>query len=136
MKHSKSLLTSLAIVLTVLFSIHATAQSKHTKKDFYIAVEKTDTGVTMKCLKGCAWTDLSFSVNGKKAQSVDQHGMFSDASQRQTPDAKFLDFEFSITRENDTYILKGLKGTSWQALSFKTTNGSQFFNSKGLLKAQ
>jgi len=138
MKHSKSLLTSFVLVLTLLFSINVTAQSKHDhlKKDFIITVEKTDTGVKMKCLKGCAWTDLSFSTNGKNAQAVDQFGMFNAQSQRQTPNPKLLDFEFSISKQNKTFTLNGLKGTKWQQLSFDLKNNAQFFNSKGLLKVQ
>jgi len=133
MKHSKSLLTALTLVLTLLFSINTTAQSN--EKDFTIIVEKTDDGVKMKCIKGCAWTDLAFSIHGKNAQSVDQFGMFSASSKRQTPDPKFVDFEFSVVRENNTFVLNGLKGTSWKTLNLKPTNAT-FFNKNGLLKVE
>ena len=135
MKHSKSLLTALTLVITLLFSVNTTAQSKSQKKDFTILVEKTDDGVKMKCIRGCAWTELVFSLNGRGPQSVDQFGTFNAESKRQTVDPKLLDFEFSISRKNNTFVLNGLKGTNWQTLSL-TSKSSQFFNKDGLLRAQ
>jgi len=138
MKHSKSLLSLLSLAIALLFSINTTAQHDHksTKKDFTILVETTDNGIKMKCIRGCAWENLSFSINGRNAQSVDQFGTFNAESKRQIADPKHLDFEFSIARKNNAFVLHGLKGTNWQTLNIINSKNGQFFNKDGLLQVQ
>ncbi|MEZ5044664.1 MAG: hypothetical protein R2828_32510 [Saprospiraceae bacterium] len=40
-----------------------------------ITVAKTDNGISLKGLKGTAWTDLSFSLRNSQRRMIDQFGM-------------------------------------------------------------
>jgi hypothetical protein len=43
--------------------------------EFEITVRRTETGVTLTCSRGCAWTELSMGGMGADAHGVDQFGM-------------------------------------------------------------
>jgi len=52
-----------------------TLKSDSKLADFLITIKQTDRGISLKGIKGTAWTDLSFSLSDKGTQSIDQNGM-------------------------------------------------------------
>ena len=38
-------------------------------------ITKTDNGISLKGIKGTAWTDLSFSLRNNQTQAIDEMGM-------------------------------------------------------------
>lgn len=45
--------------------------------NFLFFIERTENGVKMRGVKGTAWTHLTFGMEGKKSQGVNQMGMTS-----------------------------------------------------------
>ena len=52
-----------------------TLKSESKLADFLITIKLTDTGISLKGIKGTAWTDLSFSLSDNGIQTIDQNGM-------------------------------------------------------------
>jgi len=52
-----------------------TLKSDSKLADFLITIKLTDTGISLKGIKGTAWTDLSFSLSDNGIQTIDQNGM-------------------------------------------------------------
>jgi hypothetical protein len=68
------LVKTLVVVGLVLGAWHlGEAQSRVAQ--FHLTVQRTATGIKMECTQGCAWTALSFSLSGDRAQAVDGMGM-------------------------------------------------------------
>ncbi len=112
----------IAIAFIFTLSTTSTAQENKTgnSKNFKIIIEKTKNGVKLKCLKGCAWTDLSFSLRNGYQQPVDENGMAETdiLSSNKYQDPNFAHFLFTIGKTKDGIQIKGLKGTDWSGLSF------------------
>jgi len=122
----KSALNLLIVVLLLSTSSKLFAQEKTTDlKDFKIVIEKTDNGIKMKSKKGCAWIDLSFTLNNDRPQAVDEYGMTELNTVSKNKDEKLADFLFTITKTEEGIELKGIKGTAWTNLSFTLTKNEK-----------
>jgi len=68
---------SVILVTTTLMIWQAWAGSGERPVPFSIVVTQTAKGVEMKCQKGCAWKELTFSCNGKIpcSATVDERGV-------------------------------------------------------------
>ncbi|WP_299884741.1 hypothetical protein [uncultured Lacinutrix sp.] len=124
---SKSFLSVLCLAIALLTTTLTSAQSKSKEKDFVISIKKDAQNMTLRCIRGCAWTNLEFDLNSVK--TVDQYGTVSADSKSQNQDPKLASFQFSIDFVNGKFVLKGLKGTAWNTLNFE----SEIINKDGVL---
>ena len=111
----KGLLTKYLIALFVLVACNEPiAQEKSSMgfKDFKVVIEKTETGIKMQSLNGCAWTDLSFSINTDQPQAIDEYGMTFLDSASSANASHLADFLFTITKTENGIVLKGIEGTA------------------------
>jgi hypothetical protein len=134
MKNSSKLaFPILGLIMIMLTTTVASAQSKSNKKDFVISVKKEGQNIKLKCVEGCDWTDLEFATTSKSAQSVDQYGIVSTNTTTKKTDKTLADFEFAIGVRNEKgFVLNGIKGTSWDTLSF-TNQDAEMINNEGIL---
>jgi hypothetical protein len=111
-------MTSLiAFFLIISFELVAQDRSSTDLKEFKITIEKTDNGLKMQSLKGSAWVDLSFSLADNKLQAIDEYGLtkLNDVSSKK--DLNLTNYLFTITKNKDGIVLKGIEGTAWKELS-------------------
>ena len=94
-------------------------------KDFKFVIEKTDSGIKMTCQNGCAWKELTFSLNDNKPQAIDEYGMTEVNKNSSDKDVNLADFLFTVTKTEDGIILKGIEGTAWTDLSFSLSKNQQ-----------
>ena len=130
----------LNLLITVFFltaSAELIAQEKKStdSKDFKIVVEKTDNGIKMQGIEGSAWIDLSFSLNNKQPQAIDEYGMTELHRVSSNKDSNLADFLFTITKTEKGIELKGIEGTAWIELSFSLAeNTKQAIDQNGMTK--
>ena len=132
---NRTILNLLIAVLFLTINSGLIAQEKKSTdlKDFKIIIEKTDSGVKMKSLKGCAWIDLSFSIKNNEPQAIDEYGMTELNKISSKKDSTLADFLFTITKTESGITLKGIKGTAWIDLSFSLVkNGKQAIDQFGM----
>lgn len=127
-KISKGVLPVLGLMMIMLTTTVATAQSN--SKDFIISVNKAGQNITLKCVRGCTWTDLELNQTNKSAQRVDQYGVVAANAAPQAVGKNLTDFQFTVAIDNNEFVLNGLKGTSWKTLRFKE---SEMINKDGVL---
>lgn len=134
MKNSSKLaFPILGLMMIMLTTTVASAQSKSNPKDFVISVKKDGQNIKLKCIEGCDWTDLEFATTSKSAQSVDQYGIVTANGTLQKTDKTLADFEFAIEgRDDKGFVLNGIKGTAWDTLSF-TNQDLEMINNEGIL---
>lgn len=102
-------------------------------KDFKVIVEKTENGIKMQSIQGCAWIDLSFSLNNDGLQAVDEYGMTKLGKVSSDKDSNLSDFLFTIKKTENGIVLKGIEGTAWTTLSFSLAeNGKQAIDQFGM----
>lgn len=102
---------------------------------FEIIIENTNNGFKLKSSHGSRWTDLSFSTLLSKAQKISEEGMESSHQDTISTENNIADYLFSISKKNDIITLIGLKGTSWEKLSFSLPiNKTQKINQDGMVK--
>lgn len=87
-------------------------------KDFKIEFQSTNNGLKLIGKKGTAFKVLSFSLKENVQQGIDQFGMTTPATKKNTKDDNLAEFEFTIEKVNKEYLLVGKKGTAWTRLSF------------------
>ena len=130
-------LNLLMVVLFFTLSSCFIAQDKKGTdlKDFKIVIEKTDNGINLKSLKGCAWTDLSFSLNNHRPQAIDENGMRELKNVSQDKNKNLADFLFTITTTENEIELKGIEGTVWTELKFTLAKGkNKAINQNGMIE--
>lgn len=124
MKHIPQLKGLLAIsLITLLLAATYTftiAQDNRSSdlKPFKIILEKTENGIALKSLMGCAWNSLSFSIGYDEIQAIDEYGLTKLTDASPAKDSTVAHFLFTITKTNDGIILNGIEGTTWTELSF------------------
>ncbi len=132
---SKFTSTTLIAVLLLLASNYLVAQDNKSTdlKEFKFVVVKTKSGLTLEGLKGCAWTELSFSRKNHNPQAIDEYGMADLKNLTNEKDLKLVDFLFTIEKTKDGILLKGIEGTAWTRLSFSLSNNvKQAVNQYGM----
>src|SRR4051794_21704247 len=112
----------LSITLFGMFMLGVTcgllAQNGLTTKEakFLIVAETTNDSVKLPCKEGCAWKELSFSLELNYLQEIDQNGMASWISGKARENGNLSRFHFTITKTKDGLSFKGLEGTAWKSL--------------------
>lgn len=110
---------NLLILMFVLIASSLILMAKEKKStDFKIIMEKTDDGIKMTCENGCAWKELTFSINEFEWQTVDEYGMTEVNKSSSDKEPKQAEFLFSLKKTKEEIILKGIEGTLWTDLSF------------------
>lgn len=110
---------NLLILMFVLIASSLILMAKEKKStDFKIIMEKTDDGIKMTCENGCAWKELTFSINEFEWQTVDEYGMTEVNKSSSDKEPKQAEFLFTLKKTKEGIILKGIEGTVWTDLSF------------------
>jgi hypothetical protein len=108
-----------SVLLTVVLIVTTAFSTKNADlKDFEIEFQSTNNGLKLIGQKGTAFKELSFSMRENVQQSIDQFGMTIPETKKNTKDENLADFEFTIEKTNNEYVLVGKKGTAWTRLSF------------------
>ena len=68
-------LINASLVVVFILGAWRLGQAQGQVARFHVTIQRTDTGVKMECSQGCAWTKLSFSFSGDRAQAVDETGV-------------------------------------------------------------
>jgi len=88
---------------------------------FLILIETTSEGLKLTSQEGCAWKELTFTLNQDKPQAIDQFGMTSlNADIRTNDHSNFL---FIIKKTKEGISLEGKRGTAWTNLKFSCQQG-------------
>ena len=91
--------------------------------DFILLMQNTEDGLKLKCERGCAWKELSFSLRNDQFQTIDQYGMSSlDRTESSTQDHDLSSFLINIRKTENGIDLEGREGTNWRKLSFHCPN--------------
>lgn len=133
---TKPILNLLIAVFSLTVSSKLIAQEKKPAqlKDFKIVVVMTEHGIKMQNTKGSAWIDLSFTLNNNRPQAIDEYRMTELDKISSHKDANFADFLFTVSRNENNILLKGIAGTAWTDLSFSfSANGKQEIDQYGLV---
>jgi hypothetical protein len=109
-------------------SSFAQTKSKEAVSDFSITASINEKGILLESSKGCAWTELNFTVT--KEQGIDNFGM----SEGYDSDQK-ASFYFTLVRTKTGLKLTGLKGTAWKELSFVVQNHKKYLVTASGVKA-
>ena len=127
-------------ILTVGGSQSGFSQSDNIKiASFMILVETTTEGFKLACEKGCAWKELSFSLQPYKPQAIDQWGMTSPEKHRTTKNASLGNFLFTIEKtDKDGVSLESMEGTAWKKLGFRGSGhrSREYINAYGTVKPE
>jgi hypothetical protein len=137
LKFNKLILNSFIVVFILTANSGLYAQEKKVNDlDFFkIILEKTDNGIKLICEKGCAWKELTYSINEFKSQAIDEYGMTDLIINSSIKDANLTDFLFTLIKTKEGIILKGVKGTAWIDLKFSLSkNQKQAIDQMGMTK--
>ncbi len=102
------------------------SQTKETIKSdgFLILIETTNETIKLTSQKGCAWKELSFTLNVNEIKSIDQFGvtpMKNVQKNKESTGDNNGNFHFTIKRVGNGLSFEGLKGTTWKKLSYSCT---------------
>lgn len=119
--------------ITSSFAVVAQNEDQANLRDFKIVIENMENGLKIQSLKGCAWVDLSFSLNNYRPQYIDEYGMTEKDNVSTIKDATIADFLIIIIKTKDGINLKGIEGTAWTELNFSiANNGKQTIDQFGM----
>lgn len=114
-------------LIVMMLNVEVVAQKKESTglKDFKIVIEKTDSGIKLKSIKGSAWSELSFTIRNDKPLAIDENGMTELTTASSDKDLNLADFLFTITETENGIELKGIEGTYWTKLSFSVAQNQR-----------
>ncbi len=127
------LLISVAVILGTIIAFHLTTEiSNDGPFPFEMSLVYEDDHFQLECIEGCTWTSVGFSGT---TNFVNQDGTGQRSAAIFPGIRREADYLFVVSTENDTIILKGLKGTRWNQLSMScpSENECRFtFNHLGI----
>lgn len=106
---------------------------------FLILVETTKDGLKLSGVKGCAWTELTFTLKQGGQQAIDKYGMTSLYKDEPTEGKHHLsDFLFVIKKTKHGISLEGKRGTVWTNLNFNYPQREchQYIDSNGMVSSK
>ncbi len=107
------------LILTSCASLKKQNKTSTTAYNFIIKIEKQSNEVILECDQGCSWKQLSFIKNNYQPQLINEIGMTDIKSDKaEGHDSNLADFLISVIKTNEGFELEGIKGTSWEKLSF------------------
>jgi len=123
------------LILIFSFIIHLETIAQNDSKEFEIEIINTKSGFDLKSNEGSRWSDLSFSTTFNKSQKISEEGMESSRPDSTPTEHTITNYLFTISKKNDKITLIGLKGTTWEKLSFTLSkNKTQKINQDGMVK--
>ncbi|SCY43978.1 hypothetical protein SAMN05192588_2902 [Nonlabens sp. Hel1_33_55] len=110
----------LFLLTATLVSCGSKKNANEVSRDFNIEIVSViDNDVKLKCTQGCAWTELSFTVNNYQPQGVDAYGMTSNTVNTLADVSDNLpDFKFTVAKTDNGLNLERIRDTGWNKLSF------------------
>lgn len=87
-------------------------KATNNKNDFKIELKKTGNKVSLKCIKGCKWEKLSFTLNENQPKLVNHKGL-NKVNARNTGGT----FHFIMMKDEGVFDLKSFKNSKWKGLS-------------------
>ena len=116
----KTKITLLVTILVAFLTFNLKAQEKQsgTLENFQISIESTKNRIKLQSEEGSAWLSLSFNIDDYQPWAVNQFGMTKTDSSSSKKESKLADYLFTISKNKDKIVLKGVKGTAWKDLSF------------------
>lgn len=127
----------LSVCTLFVFSANNTLIAQSAEADFLIVIKTSEKGVELNCIQGCNFKDLKFSLSDKEVQAVNNDGMtssISDLAERTAEAIPSDNFLFTVEKNGDGVLVKGINGTYWEKLNFKNNpNLTQAFNQNGRL---
>lgn len=117
---------------------HSAHLESHEPTEFLILIQKTETGLSLKCESGCYWKDLSFSLKQGEYQMVDQNGMTTKNQHDLTAGDRNSRFLFNIRHTANGIELKGMHGTHWNTLTFSCAENDchQYIDQHGMANGE
>jgi hypothetical protein len=124
----------IAFIIGASYAVFSQVNFETKSSKFLILVETTGDGVKLTSQEGCAWKELTFTLNPDQPQAIDQYGMTSLNKSKPTEDKNLASFLFIIKRTKEGISLSGKGGTAWTKLSFDCTKGkcSQYVDFNGM----
>ncbi|SHJ20454.1 TonB family C-terminal domain-containing protein [Tangfeifania diversioriginum] len=101
-------------------------------KKFLLSIEFKDNQFILHGLKGCAFTELTFSANTKMPVAINEFGMTSAETGNSADDSRFL---FEIEKVDDLIKLTGKSGTAWKELTFSPASKKHLVSEAGVSMA-
>ena len=132
----KGLRIALLILLIVGMSNAVFSQARtEVSPKFLILIETTSDGIKLTSEVGCAWKELTFTIDPDKPQGIDENGMAFFYNDKVTNNISTSAFYFIIKKTKEGISLEGRKGTSWTKLSFSCENGkcNQYIDTNGMI---
>lgn len=124
----------LSVCTLFVFIANNSLIAQSAEADFLIVIKSTDNGVELNCIQGCDFKELSFSY-GEKPEPVNNNGMTSlttDLARQNAGDIPSDYFLFTVEKNGEGALLKGIHGTYWKTLEIKhNPNLTQAFNQNG-----
>ena len=101
---------------------------------FLILIQTTKDGIKLTGEDGCAWKELTFTINQDKPQAIDQFGMTTLNRDEAEKDKNLSDFLFTIKKTQEGISLEGKVGTAWTKLNFNCVDKScyQYIDYNGM----
>ncbi|KQC34438.1 hypothetical protein AAU57_00310 [Nonlabens sp. YIK11] len=111
-------MTLFAIAL-VLTSCGSKKDTNKVSRDFNIEILSVyNDEVKLKCIQGCAWNELSFTLSNYKPQGIDAYGMTDPINTLADLSDDLPDFKFTIAKTDNGLTLERIRDTGWNKLSF------------------
>lgn len=102
----KNLLVLLIAILTA-FGVQA---QKAEIADFRIMASYDGETITLKCLEGCEWSELSFNTNDQESMTFTDRGELDDTTLGSRPTGEYI---IIVKQEGDRLLFESTKGTAW-----------------------
>src|SRR5690242_16708092 len=122
MKQSKQKLFKIIFSVLLLAGSRYEGFSQTNKSErlgrFSILVETVEKNIKFTSMKGCAWKELTFTLENDKVQTIDRYGLITSDEDPNKKNAS-SDFLFTVQRIKDGIEFRGKKGTAWERLSFR-----------------
>jgi hypothetical protein len=103
---------------------------------FLILIETTKDGLKLTGQEGCAWKELTFTINQDKPQAIDQFGMTTLKKDQPEKEKNLSHFLFIIQKTQEGISLEGKEGTAWKKLNFSCRDKTcyQYIDYNGMTK--
>ncbi|TMM30670.1 hypothetical protein FDT66_07875 [Polaribacter aestuariivivens] len=123
--------------ITLFVGSKLTKQNKRSTEfsEFIISIKNNDNKITMKCEKGCAWKQLTYTIKEEnKKQTIDEYGM-TEFNKNSSKKEKYLaNFLIKIEKTDKGLKLNGIEGTAWIELEFSLAdNRFQTIDNLGMI---
>lgn len=135
-KRVKGLTLSILFLMGISFMAFSQNNNVEKSSKFLFSIQKTQTGLTLKGIEGCAWKNLSFSIVEGGTQVIDQYGMASLKRGPVEETDKLSNFQIIIKKTKKGIELKGVEGTSFINLNYSGGNNDrvQLIDNNGMVE--